>query len=102
AEVGQPAQHWQLPVVALLQATFRRMRRHREIAQFHGRSLICYFVMARRLGPALFMSRRECSPRLRRNDGSTHGQPDFTSPFLWATCAGFTQKAASRGIFVAL
>ena len=35
-EFIQPPQHFQIPVVALLQVALRRMRWHREISDFHG------------------------------------------------------------------
>ena len=38
AEFIEPAQRLQVPVVAGFQAALRRMRRHREITEFHGRS----------------------------------------------------------------
>ena len=36
AEFIEPAEHLEVPVVALLQPALRRMRRHREISDFHG------------------------------------------------------------------
>ena len=36
AELVEPAQHLQIPVVTLLQPALRRMRGHREITDFHG------------------------------------------------------------------
>src|ERR1700733_8785761 len=36
AEFIEPAQHLQVPVVALLQPALRRMRGHGEISDFHG------------------------------------------------------------------
>ena len=38
AELVRPAQHLQIPVVALFQPALRRMRRHGEIADLHGGS----------------------------------------------------------------
>ena len=38
AELVEPAQHLQIPVVTLVQAALRRMRGHREIAELHGLS----------------------------------------------------------------
>ena len=51
AELIEPAQHLQIPVVALFQSTLRRMLRHREISEFHGRFLMCLFLM--RIAPCL-------------------------------------------------
>src|SRR6516225_10261275 len=39
AKLVEPAQHLKVPFMAVLQGPFRRMRRHREIAQLHGRTL---------------------------------------------------------------
>ena len=36
AELIEPAQHLQVPVVTLFQSALRRMRGHREISKFHG------------------------------------------------------------------
>src|SRR4030095_12808458 len=41
AELVQPSQRLQIPVVTLLQSAFRRMGRHREISDFHGASSLC-------------------------------------------------------------
>ena len=41
AELVEPAQDLQVPVVSLLQAALRRMRGHREISDFHGVSSRC-------------------------------------------------------------
>ena len=43
AELVEPAQHLQVPVVTLLQPALRRMGRHREISDFHGASSRCCF-----------------------------------------------------------
>ena len=36
AEFIEPSQHLKVPVVSLFQSALRRMRRHREISDFHG------------------------------------------------------------------
>src|SRR5262249_52895693 len=47
AELVEPAQRLQVPVLAFLQTAFRRMRGHRKISEFHGLPLAV--VMTRRL-----------------------------------------------------
>src|SRR3954452_19004619 len=37
AELIEPAQHLQVPLLSLLQSALRRMRGHREVSDFHGR-----------------------------------------------------------------
>src|ERR1700730_9184048 len=41
AKLVEPAQHLKVPFMAVLQGPFRRMRRHCEIAELHGRTLPC-------------------------------------------------------------
>ncbi|MGY4256059.1 hypothetical protein ACVI1L_003127 [Bradyrhizobium sp. USDA 4516] len=48
AELVEPAQHLQVPVVALLQSALRRMRRHREVSEFHGFPLFVRCVSSAR------------------------------------------------------
>src|SRR3954468_16299235 len=46
AELVEPAQDLQIPVVALFQSALRRMRGHREISKFHGKisSRVCFWA----------------------------------------------------------
>src|SRR3954453_16586578 len=53
AELIEPAQRLKIPVVALFQPALRRMRRHREISDFHGSFLVVGLVLfCRALIPA--------------------------------------------------
>ncbi len=45
AEFIEPSQHLQVPVVTLLQPALRRMRRHREISDFHGAFLSSFRLL---------------------------------------------------------
>ncbi len=50
AELVEPAQHLQVPIVPFLQPALRRMRRHREISEFHGAYLSLLFPRASFVG----------------------------------------------------
>jgi hypothetical protein len=47
AELIEPAHHLQVPFVAFPQPALRRMRRHREISEFHGVSSAVLVVVLR-------------------------------------------------------
>ena len=59
AELVEPAQHLKVPVVTLLEVALRRMRRHREVANFH-RGFLSSFRFYRRV---LIARERENSTR---------------------------------------
>ena len=68
AELIEPAQHLQVPVVALLQPALRRMRGHREISEFHG-AFLSLFVFSKRV---LSRASESTSTRLRQNVAEQH------------------------------
>jgi hypothetical protein len=47
AEFIEPPHYLQIEVVSLLQTALRRMRRHREISQFHERSSLCLSLFSK-------------------------------------------------------
>ena len=60
AELIEPAQHLQVPVVTLLQPALRRMGRHREISDLHGVSSRCSFFKTRLSRASESIARRAC------------------------------------------
>ena len=64
AELVEPAQHLQVPVVTFLQPALRRMRGHREISEFHGLSSRFCFFDAHHLRATRSLARNGEVPRL--------------------------------------
>ena len=63
AELVEPAQHLEIPVVPLLQAPLRRMRGHREISNFHG-GFLSFVLLCRRVvacAPGLTIARNRAA-----------------------------------------
>src|SRR5829696_8260419 len=70
AELIEPSQRLQIPVVALLQPALRRMGRHREISDLHGASSRCSFFES----ASVARKREHSTPGVRPRYDETAGQ----------------------------